>query len=160
MGQAARNGHWICVPRGSLRLTFLVLVASSLQGCVERRYTIRTDPPGALAFVNGEEIGATPVSRSFTYYGPREIVLVADGYRTERIAQPIKAPWWDNYLTEFFSENLVPWTIRDDREYVYKLNPATVPSTNELGARADNLRTRGQAPPPPRRKGFWSWLGR
>ncbi len=44
-----------------LMLLSLVLCA----GCVERRYTLRTEPPGALAVVNGEEIGQTPVSRSF-----------------------------------------------------------------------------------------------
>jgi hypothetical protein len=149
------------IPRQSAKVALIGLLSACacLIGCVERRYTIRTNPPGALAFVNGEEIGATPVSRSFTYYGPREVVLVADGFRTERIVQPIKAPWWDNYLTEFFSENLVPWTIRDDREFVYQLSPATLPSTAELGSRAENLRTRGQIAPAPRRKGLFSWLG-
>ena len=34
----------------------LVLAGAILcSGCVERRYTLRTDPPGALAIVNGEE---------------------------------------------------------------------------------------------------------
>ena len=74
----------------------LAVGAGGLPGCVERRYTIRTDPPGALAIVNGEEIGPTPVSRSFTYYGDREITLMLDGYKTKTLIQPIAAPWWDN----------------------------------------------------------------
>ncbi len=137
----------------------VLLAAVACLGCVERRYTIRTDPPGALAIVNGEEIGATPVSRSFTYYGPREVVLVADGYRTEQLIQPIKPPWWDNYLTEFFSENLVPVTLRDEREFAYKLTPATLPATPELQSRAESLRLRGQAAPVPQRRGLFSWMG-
>jgi hypothetical protein len=149
---------------GRRRTWPLLLIAGcwllSLPGCVERRYTIRTQPPGALAYVNGEEIGVTPVSRDFTYYGPREIVLVADGYRTERVIQPVRAPWWDNYLTEFFSENLVPFSLRDERVYEYKLSPATVPTTNDLQARGESLRQRGQAPPPERRRGLLGWLGR
>ena len=62
----------------------------SLSGCVERRYTIRTDPPGALVIVNGEEIGPTPVSRSFIYYGDRKITPDAgwlqdpDGHPADR----------------------------------------------------------------------------
>src|SRR5262249_35483816 len=94
-------------------------------GCVERRYTIRTEPPGALVYVNGEELGtaAPVVSRSFIYYGKREIVLIADGYQTQKIIQPIDAPWYDNQLTDFFSECLIPWTIRDEREFVYRLAP-------------------------------------
>src|SRR5947209_6545212 len=66
--------------------------ASVCAGCVERRYTLRTDPPGALAIVNGEEIGPTPVSRSFTYYGDREITFLRDGYQTKTVIQPVKAP--------------------------------------------------------------------
>lgn len=127
-------------------------------GCVERRYTIRSNPPGALVFVNGEEVGPTPVSRSFVYWAPREIVLVADGFETQRIIQPMKPPWWDNYLTEFFSENLVPWTIRDEREYVYEMRPQVAYDPG-LEPRADALRQRGQQPPPPRRSGFLGWLG-
>src|SRR5439155_18204145 len=77
-------------------------------GCVKRRYTIRTDPPGATVIVNNEEIGRTPVSRSFTFYGDREITMIMDGYKTQRVIQPIKSPWYDNYLTEVFTENFLP----------------------------------------------------
>jgi hypothetical protein len=127
----------------------------ALAGCVERRYTIRSNPPGALAIVNGEEIGPTPISRSFTYYGDREITLMADGYDNFTTIQPINAPLWDNMVTEFFTENLIPYTFRDEREYVYQLTPASVPAKNELLGRAEALRAQGQIIPPPRRK----WLG-
>ncbi len=39
-------------------------LALILTGCVERRYTIRSDPPGALVVVNGEEIGRAGVART------------------------------------------------------------------------------------------------
>src|SRR3954452_7643669 len=110
----------------------LVLGLGCLPGCVERRYTIRTDPPGAQVIVNGEEVGPTPVSRSITYYGDREITLMLDGYQTQTVIQPIKAPWWDNYLTEFFTENLIPYTFRDERDFTFQLSPATMPDQNEL----------------------------
>ena len=73
-------------------------VAFGQAGCVKRRYTIRTDPPGATVIVNNEEIGRTPVSRSFTFYGDRDITLILDGYKTQRVIQPIKSPWFDNFL--------------------------------------------------------------
>ncbi len=93
---------------------FVLLASASLvAGCVERRYTIRSDPPGATVIVNGEEIGPTPASKSFVYYGQREITLILDGYETKTVIQPINAPWWDNYFTEFFTENLVPISLRD-----------------------------------------------
>ncbi len=126
-----------------------------LSGCVERRYTIRTNPPGALAIVNDEEIGPTPVSRSFTYYGDRKVTLMLDGYATKTVIEPINAPWWDNLITEFFVENMIPYTFRDEREFLFPMEPATVPEKNDLVARAEALRSEGRIIPPPRRK----WLG-
>ncbi|WP_422930919.1 PEGA domain-containing protein [Singulisphaera sp. PoT] len=149
-------------PRQPRRWVFLLAALASLSifpGCVERRYTIRTNPPGALAIVNGEEIGPTPVSHSYTYYGEREVTLMLDGYKTQTVIQPMKAPWWDNLLTEFFSENLVPYTLRDEREFVYQMEPATVPQQEELVNRGQELRTQAQALPAPRRGGILGWLG-
>ena len=135
------------------------LMFASSTGCVERRYTIRTDPPGALAIVNGEEIGATPVSRSFAFYNDREITLMADGYQTMKVIQPVKAPWYDNIVTEFFTENLVPITLRDEREFSYKLTPVSIPEQGDLVGRAEGLRAEAQATPPPKRGGFLGFLG-
>jgi hypothetical protein len=126
----------------------------SLPGCVERRYTIRTEPPGALAIINDEEVGPTPVSRSFTYYGDRKITLMLDGYNTKTVIQPICAPWWDNMVTEFLTENLIPYVFRDEREYIFPMEPATVPEKTDLVTRAEALRANGRILPPPRRK----WL--
>jgi hypothetical protein len=130
-----------------------------LPGCVERRYTIRTEPPGALAVVNGGEVGQTPVSQSFTYYGDREITLILDGYETRTIIQPVKAPWWDNLFTEFFTENLVPFNLRDEREFTYAMAPATSPRTDDLRSRAEQLRSESRVVPPPRRGGILGWFG-
>lgn len=137
----------------------IVVATVCLTGCVERRYTIRTNVPGALAIVNGEEIGPTPASRSFTYYGPRRVTILADGFETLDVIQPIRPPWWDNYLTEFVAENLVPVTLRDEREFYYELRPATVPSPVDLQNRAETFRQAGQAGPTPRRQGLLGWLG-
>ncbi len=144
------------------RRTTCVLVAAIVGlacGCVERRYTVRTDPPGAQVIVNGESLGPAPASHSFYYYGDREITLVLDGYETKTLIQPINAPWYDNYLTEFFSENLVPWVIRDERDFTYKLEPARMPSQEEVQGRAEALRSEAQVLPPPRRGGILGWLG-
>lgn len=140
-------------------LGLVVLGLLGCVGCVERRYTLRTDPPGALAIVNGEEIGQTPVSRSYTYYGDREITFILDGYETKTLIQPMNAPWWDNLITEFFTENLVPFDLRDEREFQYQLSPANAPISADLRDRAEQLRASSQVPPPPRRGGLFGWLG-
>jgi hypothetical protein len=152
MGKLQANG------RGPAALVFLAGV-SLLAGCVERRYTIRSDPPGATVIVNGEEIGPTPASKSFVYYGQREITLILDGYATKTVIQPIKAPWWDNYFTEFFSENIVPVSLRDEREFKFQLTPAVSPPQGELRDRAESLRNEARTLPKPRRGGILGWLG-
>jgi hypothetical protein len=128
-------------------------------GCVERRYTLRTEPPGALAIVNGEEIGPTPVSRSFTYYGDRDITFLLDGYQTQRVIQPIPAPLWDNLVTEFFTENLIPFTFRDERQFSYRLVPSSVPPKDELMNRGEELRAAAAVPLKPRRRGILGFFG-
>jgi hypothetical protein len=144
---------------GRLLVATAAISLIATAGCVERRYTIRTNPPNAQVWVNGEELGPAPQSRSFNYYGPREIVLIADNHQTQRILQPVDAPWYDNLFTEFFTENLLPFTIRDEREFYYEMAPATNPPTGDLVQRAENLRSQAQQPPPERRRGFLGWLG-
>ncbi len=109
--------------------------------------------------VNGEEIGPAPASKSFYYYGNREITLMLDGYQTRTVIQPIQAPWWDNYVTEFFTENIVPFSLRDEREYKFQLLPAESPPVAELRNRAESLREEAQTLPKPRRGGILGWLG-
>src|SRR5207247_4817924 len=67
-------------------LLFAALCLSTT-GCVRRRLTVRTNPPGAQVFVDDQEIGTTPCSAAFVYYGTRKITLMKDGYRTETIFQ-------------------------------------------------------------------------
>jgi hypothetical protein len=142
-----------------LAAVLLLPVAVAPFGCVERRYTVRSDPPGAMVIVNGEAIGPAPASHGFYYYGDREITLVLDGYQTKTVVQPVSAPWWDNYLTEFFTENLVPVTVRDEREFTYQLTLAQSPTEQALGGRAEALRDEARVLPPPRRGGILGWLG-
>ena len=48
-----------------------VLVCLAALGCVQRRMTIRSNPPGALVYVDDYQVGTTPVSTDFGYYGTR-----------------------------------------------------------------------------------------
>jgi hypothetical protein len=144
------------------RLQALLLLLSgigALSGCVERRYTIRTEPPGATVVVNGEEIGPSPASKSFVFYGKRKITMVLDGYETKTVIQPISAPWWDNLVTEFFTENFLPTTLRDERDFTYKLEPFRTTPQGELRDRAESLRSESRIIPKPRRGGILAWFG-
>ena len=76
--------------------------------------TVRTNPPGALVYVDDYEIGTTPVSTDFTYFGTREIRIAKDGYETLTVMQPISTPWYEYPPVDFITENFVPGKIRDN----------------------------------------------
>jgi len=109
-------------------------------GCVQRRMMIRSNPPGALVYVDDYEIGVTPVSSNFTYYGRRKIRLVKDGFETLTVMQSIPAPWYQVPPLDFVSENLVPGEIRDRQTFTYQMTPQRVVPTDQLLGRAENLR--------------------
>jgi hypothetical protein len=116
-------------------------------GCVQRRLTIRSNPPSARVYVGDEEIGTTPVSTDFVYYGTRKIRLVKDGYETLVVNQPLPTPWYEIPPLDFVSENLVPGEIRDERVVNYQLVPLqNVPSDQLLG-RAEQLRANSGVQP-------------
>lgn len=102
--------------------------------------TVRTNPPGALVYVDDYEVGTTPCSVSFTYYGTRKIRIVKDGYETLTVMQPIPAPWYQYTPCDFVAENLVPGQIHDQRNLDYQLRPQAVVPSEQLIARAEDLR--------------------
>src|SRR5690606_33306589 len=111
-------------------------------GCVTRRLTVRSNPPGAMVYIDDYEIGPTPVSVPYTYYGTRKIVLVKDGYETLTVMQRIPAPWYDVFPLDFFSENVIPWEIRDQRTVDFNLTPKLVLPRETVRERGEELRQR------------------
>jgi len=119
-------------------LLFLGLVGES--GCVRRRMTIRSNPPGAVAFVDDRRIGVTPVSTPFTYYGTRKIQLFKDGFESQTVKQRFAPPWYEYPVLDFITENLWPQEVRDERIVEVQLQPQQVVAPQELVGRAEMLR--------------------
>lgn len=132
--------------RPLLALLLGALLCSSMTGCVWRRMTVRSDPPGALVMVDGEEVGYTPCSVPFVYYGTREITLVKPGYETLTTMQKVQTPWYQYFPIEFFSD-MSPTKITDRHVFTYQLQPQAVVPTNELYDRARSLRSESQLRP-------------
>jgi hypothetical protein len=128
-----------------------VTVAALLTGCVDRRYVVTSDPPGALVLRNGQPIGATPADDHFVYYGNYHFTLIRDGYETLEVDQDISPPWYEYPPLDFVSENLIPWTIHDVRRFHYQLQPVQIPRSDEVLHRGEELRQRGKTlgPLPP-----------
>jgi len=125
------------------RLMLMAVVAAVCllsSGCVRRRLTIRSNPSGALVYVDNQEIGTTPCSASFVYYGTRTITVLKNGYRTEKIYQKIRPPWYQITPLDFVSENLVPLEMRDERIVDVQLVPEEIVPQQKLLDRAQSLR--------------------
>jgi hypothetical protein len=133
----------LCWLTFSSLLTSIVLTCSIVvpaHAIVRRRLNVNSNPQGALVYVDNQQIGTTPCSVDFTYYGTREIRLIKAGFETLTVNQPIPAPWYQYTPIDFVAENLVATKIRDNRTVNYNLAPQLVIPTQELVDRANQLR--------------------
>lgn len=101
-------------------LTILLVAPLVVGGCVQRQLTVRSNPPGALLYLNGVEIGRTPLTRDFVWYGTYEVELRKPGYQTLKTTGEVKAPWWQWVPIDFFAE-LLP--LRDHQHLGFALRP-------------------------------------
>jgi hypothetical protein len=134
--------------RRFVRPALIVCLAAAClltSGCVRRRMTIRSFPPGAQVFVDDQEIGTTPCSASFVYYGTRKITVIKDGYKTENVWQTFNAPWYQIPPLDFVTENLLITEIRDERFVDVQLLPEEIVPEQTLLGRARALRGSSQA---------------
>ncbi|MBP88701.1 MAG: hypothetical protein CMJ64_18640 [Planctomycetaceae bacterium] len=114
-------------------------------GCVRRRMTIRSNPAGAVAFVDDRRIGVTPVSTPFTYYGTRTVQLFKDGYEPLTVKQRFSVPWYELPPLDFITENLWPYEVRDERIVSFEMIPQQIVPNEQLLERAEMLRGNTQA---------------
>jgi hypothetical protein len=132
-----------CVPLSRLLLALLGLIG--LGGCVERRMVIITDPPYATVFDEKNQIiGASPVDRTFVYYGKYRFRLVKDGCATLIVEERVRPPWYEYFPLDFIAENLIPFTLRDVRYFKYTLQPAPVVTPEAVLQQGEQLRERGK----------------
>ncbi len=108
-------------------------------GCVERRLTINTQPQGALVVLNDEEIGASPVTVPFNWYGDYDVRISKEGFQTLKTHRELKAPWHDHFPFDFFAM-LNPKRTVDSYEWTFDLAPLQQPSREELIQNAEKLK--------------------
>lgn len=106
--------------------------------------TIRSNPPGAVVYVDEQRVGVTPVSTNFTYYGTRDIQLIKDGYETVKEKHRIAAPWYQYPVIEFFADNMWPFETRDERILDFELPPMRTTDPRDVMGRAEQLRAETQ----------------
>jgi len=125
----------------SLSILIVILIAIMfLGGCVERRLTINTEPDGAIVFLNDEEIGVSPVTVSFEWYGDYNVRISKEGYETLKTHRKLEGPWYDDFPFDFFAGALNPKRIVDTYEWTFELSPQKEPTRDELIQNAEQLK--------------------
>ncbi|PHQ78822.1 MAG: hypothetical protein COB69_09230 [Phycisphaera sp.] len=130
----------------------LVLGVPMLCGCLERTVTITSEPPGALVVLNDEEIGRTPVTTGFRYFGVYDVRLQREGYEPIATEREAVAPIWEYPVIDLFAI-AAPWRIKTKLDWHFDMTALPMPGTaeaiqaeSELFDRARSLRdaSRGQ----------------
>ena len=126
--------------QNALLILIIVLCYFALPGCVERLIAITTEPEGAMVWLNDEEVGATPVTVPFTWYGQYEVVIRREGFQTLKTSRRTPVPFYQWPAIDFFSEALLPARLTDRHEWHFPLERSRVADRAALIRRAAALR--------------------
>ncbi len=134
------------------RLAVIAIAALALAtlGCVERKLTVISNPPGARLYLDGEEKGVTPVTFRYDFYGTREFLLRKDGFRTMREVLDVNAPIYDRPGIDFITE-LAPIPLTDSRTISFTMDPVRDVNRDALLDRANEMKYRLEGKPIPAR---------
>lgn len=127
--------------RAALPITFLCLALCV--GCVQRTISITSEPSGALVHLNDEEVGRTPLTVPFTFYGVYDVRLDAEGYEPLWTKRKTEAPWWEMPGPDLIAEAIPDNDV--ELHWHFELDPQTPPEqvdADELLERATQLRHR------------------
>ena len=127
-----------------LRVRRLPAVAALLllTGCVERLISIRSNPPGATVYLDGELKGKTPVDVPYTWYGGRDVTLEMPGFVSITKRVDLDPPWWQCVPFDFVTDLLLPFTLTDRTELHFMMATETTRKADieALKARAEELK--------------------
>ena len=124
----------------------LTLLATIFTGCVERKLTINTVPQGALVELNDEEIGTTPVTVAFNWYGDYNVRIRKEGYNAIDTNKILKQPKKDKFPYDFYYEVLTPKRYVDEYEWTFQLETYTPMDRDELIKAAQNMKKEAAKP--------------
>lgn len=125
---------------GTARLAGALVLAAAVAGCVERKLTILTQPPGATVRLNDEEIGTSPVTVNFNWYGDYRVQCIKPGYEILNTHRLLEAPPHDTFPLDFFYGVLWPETIVDEYEWTFELTPYEPPDRRDLIEQAQAMK--------------------
>jgi len=124
----------------SAAILVILIALTAFAGCVKRELTINTKPQGAVVALNDEEIGESPVTVNFNWYGDYCVRISKEGYETLNTHRDLKGPWYDHFPFDFFAQIVNPNRIVDSYEWTFELSPKKQISRDELIQNARELK--------------------
>jgi hypothetical protein len=97
-----------------------IIFALLMTGCVQRQMTVLSDPPGAVVYLNDREMGRTPFTHEFLWYGNYDVVIRKDGWQTLKTTAEITAPFWQFVPLDAITDFL---PLQDHETIAFKLKP-------------------------------------
>lgn len=133
--------------------TLVVLAACTLvlPGCLTRRITVTSNPAGATVWLNDAEVGRTPLSTDFTYYGDYDVRVKLEGYEPINQRMTAQAPLHEIPPFDLMAEAM-PTKIDHEVKWHFDLVPSLESSMpreqyeKELLERATDLSTKVERP--------------
>ena len=125
-------------------LTGILLVVFLTTGCVERRLTLVTEPSEAVVWLNDEEVGTTPVTVNFNWYGDYNIRIEKSGYAILSTHRVLERPMHDKFPFDFFAEVVWPKKIVDEYTWTFELQPYEQTSPEELIEAAQEMQQQSE----------------
>ena len=110
----------------TLYIAMLAALGSlAVGGCgqIERQITVTSDPPDVLVFVNDVEMGRTPVTFDYTWYGDYRFELRKEGYEALFDNRHVRARPNQWVGIDLFTEMFVPVTLTDNKKFHFTLEP-------------------------------------
>jgi len=145
--RAARTGRALLVTVAAL------LATVALTGCygqVQRTMAIDSEPEGARCWLNDNEVGRTPVTVPFTWYGTYRVRLEHPGYEPLVTEAKVRAPAFQLIPVDLAYKTVEPGVHRDTHAFRYAMQEAKPVDAEGLRERAEALRRDALmgAPPP------------
>lgn len=117
----------------------LIALAVMTTGCVQRTIKIDSTPQGALVHLNDQEVGRTPLSVPYKFYGVYDVRLELDGYKPLWTQEEAKAPWWETPGPDIIAEAISDAHVIQD--WHFELEPKLAVSDAEVVERAEELKS-------------------
>jgi hypothetical protein len=110
------------IPTNLRALLLLSACALPLGGCLQRTIKVTTQPPGAVVWINDQEVGRTPLETDFTFYGKFSVRIRKEGYEPIIDVKNVKAPLQEQPVIDLFAE-VIPINYNNIVEWHWDLQP-------------------------------------